>query len=284
MRARRRRARRMRGCRRGRPTAATAGAAERPAGARAPQPDRAGRRRRACRRRPLGAAGQPEADAPQEQPRTPPRPVPAASRSRSHCRSATTQCAPHSMKKARKMSSSASRESTSCRPSSDSSSPATRPSTVEPVTRRTKRHISSTISAPTTAEAIRQPAGSIPNTLMPTAISHLPTSGWTIIDGPSWNRPVTLAVEDRLVGVLDVGVDVAEVEQRPGVLGVVGSSKENWCGVPRCQRRRKNAGSRRRSRRPSRGAGPPNASAGDSARWQSGSRRNSNQPVEQPLT
>ncbi len=43
-----------------------------------------------------------------------------------------------------------------------------------------------------TADAIRQPDGSIPKALMPSAISHLPTSGWTIIDGPSWNRPVRL--------------------------------------------------------------------------------------------
>ncbi len=62
---------------------------------------------------------------------------------------------------------------------------------VEPLTRRTKRHITSTISAPTTADAVRQPVGSIPTTLMPAAISHLPTSGWTTIEGPSCQRPVT---------------------------------------------------------------------------------------------
>ncbi len=61
---------------------------------------------------------------------------------------------------------------------------------VEPVTRRTKRHISSTMRAPMTAEAIRQPSGSMPKTLMPPAISHLPTSGWTIIDGPSCHSPL----------------------------------------------------------------------------------------------
>ena len=37
----------------------------------------------------------------------------------------------------------------------------------------------------TTADAVRQPVGSIPKTLIPAAISHLPTSGWTIIEGPS---------------------------------------------------------------------------------------------------
>ena len=61
---------------------------------------------------------------------------------------------------------------------------------MEPVTWRTKRHISITISEPMTAEAIRQPVGSIPKTLMPAAISHLPTSGCTIIDGLSCHNPI----------------------------------------------------------------------------------------------
>ena len=87
------------------------------------------------------------------------------------------------------MSSSASRDSTRCSPSSDSRSPPTSPRTVEPVTRRTKRHITSTISEPTTAAAIRQPNGSIPKAFSPSAISHLPTSGWTIIDGPDSHSP-----------------------------------------------------------------------------------------------
>ena len=111
--------------------------------------------------------------------------VSLASRPRCQSRSATMQWTPQRMKNATKMSSSASRESTSCRPSSDSSSPATTPSIVEPVIRRAKRHITSTMSEPTTAAETRQPKGSMPNALMPSAISHLPTSGWTIISGLS---------------------------------------------------------------------------------------------------
>ncbi len=82
------------------------------------------------------------------------------------------------------MSSRASRDSTKCRPSKASSSPATSPSIVEPVSRRASRHSTSTISEPITAEAIRQPNGSIPKAFSPSAISHLPTSGCTIIEGP----------------------------------------------------------------------------------------------------
>ena len=91
-----------------------------------------------------------------------------------------------------KMSSSASRESTKCRPSKQSSSPATQPRTVEPVSRRASRHITTTISAPTTAEAIRQPNGSIPKKCSPAAISHLPTSGCTIRDGSSFQMPLVV--------------------------------------------------------------------------------------------
>ncbi len=49
--------------------------------------------------------------------------------------------------------------------------------------------MTTTISAPTTAEAIRQPKGSMPKAFSPSAISHLPTSGWTIIDGSSSHCP-----------------------------------------------------------------------------------------------
>ena len=127
-----------------------------------------------------------------------------------------------SVKNARKMSSSASRDSTSWRPSTESSRPATRPSTVEPVTRRTKRHISRTIRAPMTADAIRQPDGSIPKTLI--AGGDQPLADLGVDDHRRGVLPQAghVAVEDRLVGVLDVGTDVAVVEQRPGVLGVVG--------------------------------------------------------------
>ncbi len=93
------------------------------------------------------------------------------------------------MKSARKMSRSASRESTKCRPSNISRMPATQPSRVEPVIRRTSRHSTSTIRAPATAEAIRQPNGSIPNAFSPSAINHLPTSGWTASDGSPVHTP-----------------------------------------------------------------------------------------------
>ena len=67
--------------------------------------------------------------------------------------------------------------------------PATQPSSVEPVRRRTSRISTSTISDPATAAAIRQPNGSIPNAFSPSAISHLPTSGCTTIDGLSCHTP-----------------------------------------------------------------------------------------------
>ena len=46
--------------------------------------------------------------------------------------------------------------------------------------------------APATAAENRQPKGSMPNAFSPSAISHLPTSGWTIIDGSSFQIPVTV--------------------------------------------------------------------------------------------
>ena len=59
---------------------------------------------------------------------------------------------------------------------------------MERVTRRASRIITSTISDPTTAEAIRQPNGVIPKTLSPSAISHLPTSGCTTMFGSPVHR------------------------------------------------------------------------------------------------
>ena len=76
------------------------------------------------------------------------------------------QLTAHSTKNARKMSSRASRESTSCMPSKHISRPATRPSSVERVTRRASRIITITISDPTTAEETRQPNGVIPKVLL----------------------------------------------------------------------------------------------------------------------
>ncbi len=87
------------------------------------------------------------------------------------------------------MSSSASRDSTNSSPSKVSSSPATTPSSVDPVSRRASRTSTVTMSVPTTAEAMRQPNGSIPKRCSPSAISHFPTSGCTIIVGGSVHRP-----------------------------------------------------------------------------------------------
>ena len=42
------------------------------------------------------------------------------------------------------------------------------------------------------AGAMRHPNGSIPKVFSPSAISHLPTSGWTIIDGVSFQTPVVV--------------------------------------------------------------------------------------------
>ena len=119
-------------------------------------------------------------------------PARRAKRSRTQSRSFTQAATAQRMKKASKMSSRASRDSTSCRPSKHSSRPATHPSIVEPVSRRASRHITRTMSDPTTAAETRQPNGSIPNACWPSAISHLPTSGCTVIDGSPSHRPVVV--------------------------------------------------------------------------------------------
>ena len=58
------------------------------------------------------------------------------------------------------------------------------------MSRRARRHITRTISAPTTAALIRHPNGSMPKAFSPSAISHLPTSGCTTIDGSLSQMPV----------------------------------------------------------------------------------------------
>ncbi len=115
-----------------------------------------------------------------------------ANRSRTQSRSFTQAATAQRMKNASKMSSRASRDSTSCRPSKQSSRPATQPSIVEPVSRRASRHITRTMSEPITAAETRQPNGSIPNAFSPSAISHLPTSGCTVIDGSLSHRPLVV--------------------------------------------------------------------------------------------
>ena len=68
---------------------------------------------------------------------------------------------------------------------------------------RAARTITRIISEPTTAEANRQPNGSMPNIASPAPISHFPTSGWTTMlgslvqrSGPLWpDRILSLASE-----------------------------------------------------------------------------------------
>ena len=78
---------------------------------------------------------------------------------------------------------------TKCSPSRLSNTPAMHPSSVEPVNRRTSRHITSTINVPMKPEENRQPRGFIPNIHSPTAIIHLPTSGWTTSSTPGAKMP-----------------------------------------------------------------------------------------------
>ena len=112
-----------------------------------------------------------------------------ASRARDQSLSATWQCTASRMKNATKMSRSAIRDSTNCIPSKQSSRPATTPSIVEPVSRRTSRTSTTIISEPTTAAATRQPNGSTPKAFSPSAISHFPRSGWTAMEAVSFHRP-----------------------------------------------------------------------------------------------
>ena len=69
--------------------------------------------------------------------------------------------------------------STNSRPSSESSSPAVQPSSVDRVSRRATRHMTRIASVPKIAGAKRQPSEVSPKSHSPTAISSLPTSGWT---------------------------------------------------------------------------------------------------------
>ena len=95
-------------------------------------------------------------------------------------RSTTRQPKPASTKTARKMSSSAKRLCTIDSPSTASSNPATQPSSVDRVIRRTIRMSSSTQTVPATAAGTRQPTGPSPKTAIPAAISHFPSGGWTM--------------------------------------------------------------------------------------------------------
>ena len=84
-----------------------------------------------------------------------------------------------STKNIKKMSRIPLRDSTNSSPSSDISSPARQPSSVERVIRRAIRQISRMASEPNTALANRQPKEFSPNSHSPAAISSLPISGWT---------------------------------------------------------------------------------------------------------
>jgi len=70
-------------------------------------------------------------------------------------------------------------DSTNSSPSSDISSPATQPSSVDRVIRRAVRHTSKIATVPNTALENRQPSGFSPNSASPMAIISLPTSGCT---------------------------------------------------------------------------------------------------------
>ena len=165
------------------------------------------------------------------------------------------------MKNATKMSSSASRDSTSCIPSKHSSSPPTRPEQRRPghppdQAAHHQHHQRAD-------DGRRRPAsrtGPSRTIFSPSAISHLPTSGCTIIEGSSAHMPVVWPLRIFSLASVDVGADVAEVRQRPGVLGVVGLVEEERRGarpVPQPQeqgqaayrQRRDPAENRRRSTR-----------------------------------
>ena len=77
------------------------------------------------------------------------------------------------------LSSSAVRLITIAMPSMAIRNPAMPPMSVERVSRRAMRTVSSTASVPTTAIATRQPNGVSPKAYSPSAMVHLPTGGWT---------------------------------------------------------------------------------------------------------
>ena len=76
-------------------------------------------------------------------------------------------------------SSSASRDRTTLRLSRASRSPATNVQSARPNRSCAIRASPVTASVPAIAEPIRHPNGSIPNALMPRAIVHFPSGGWT---------------------------------------------------------------------------------------------------------
>ena len=123
----------------------------------------------------------------------------------------------------RKTSSSAARLSTKCRPSSASSSPARQPSTVEPVIRRVTRTSTTTVSVPATAAAMRQPNSSTPNSRSPSAISHLPSGGWTMKPGSpvGSQRQAARGSSSELATVADLDAEAQQVLRVADVVDLV---------------------------------------------------------------
>ncbi len=68
-------------------------------------------------------------------------------------------------------------------PSTASSNPAVVPRRVDRNNRRPALATITTVTIPATAVASRHPAGSIPSSRMPSAMSHLPMVGWTTNEG-----------------------------------------------------------------------------------------------------
>ncbi len=101
----------------------------------------------------------------------------AARRARVRSRSMTMRPNAASTQNMTKMSRIAVRDSTSSRPSRAISSPATQPSRVERVIRRTIRASIRIDKVPTSATENRQPNGVSPNSHSPTAIISLPSGG-----------------------------------------------------------------------------------------------------------
>ena len=114
--------------------------------------------------------------------------IAVSQRLRRWSRSSSRQPKAARAKNSTKMSRIAVRDSTSSKPSNAISSPAVQPSTVERNIRRPIRATMSTASVPQTAAPNRHPnAASNPceraqpllNSLMPSAMIHLPSGGWT---------------------------------------------------------------------------------------------------------
>ncbi len=106
-------------------------------------------------------------------------------------------------------------------PSTASNRPARVPSSVDRNSRRPARATITTVTTPHSAVASRHPAGSMPSSLMPPAMSHFPTVGMDNERG-AVGEHVEVAVEDLVIGAVDERSRVTEAQERERVLGVVG--------------------------------------------------------------